>query len=402
MVSVKEIESAHQTIKNATRRTPLLRSENFEKQFGLKFPIYFKTENLQYTGSFKARGALNKLSSLSEESRKLGIITASAGNHAQGVAYHSQRLGIDAKIVMPVSTPLIKIKSTRQYGAHVELFGNSYREASDKALEIQKIEGREYVHGFDDVLVIAGQGTVGKEVFEDCSDLKVFVCPIGGGGLLSGCSIYLKSKNPKIRILGVQAETCSTFLPAQKAGHPISISGSNTIAEGMAVNRLGDLPFQILNKNVDEAVLVSDEEIAEGLLWLLENERLFVEGCGGATVAAIMKRPDLITGPTVVLLSGGNLDVNLLARIIDRGLAKAGRLFRFQLTIPDSPGSLLKIIEEIAEERASIVHVSHERIFGKTTLREVQTRFIVETHGQAHNEKLKASLKKRGWDPVFE
>jgi threonine dehydratase len=397
MISAKQIDETYKKIQSATRKTPLIRSEHFERQVDSKFPIFFKAENLQATGSFKARGALSKLLSLSAESRKKGVITASAGNHAQGVAFHAQRLGIKAKIIMPVSTPLIKIKSTKQYGAEVVLFGESYQEAYEKSLELQKIEEREYIHAFDDELIVAGQGTLGKEIFEEFPEIEVFVCPIGGGGLIAGCASYLKEKKPKTRIIGVQAEGCSTFLPSLKAGKTVTVATANTIAEGMSAKRMGEITFEICRQKVDETILVSDEEIAEGLLWLLENERLFVEGCGGASVASVLKKPSVVTGPTAILLSGGNLDVNLLARIIERGLARAGRLFRFEMTIPDAPGSLFKILEAIAEERASIIHVSHERIFGKTTLREVSAKFILETHGPTHNERVKAALTKRGW-----
>ncbi|MDB5037838.1 MAG: threonine ammonia-lyase [Bacteriovoracaceae bacterium] len=400
-VTANDIEEAYQKIQSSVRKTPLLRSENFERRIGAKFPIYFKVESLQYTGSFKSRGALNKLLSLSEASKKKGVITASAGNHAQGVAYHSQRLGIDAKIVMPLATPLIKIKSTKQWGAEVILFGESYQEAHERALEIQKSEGREYIHAFDDAFIIAGQGTIAKEVYDECKEIELFIAPMGGGGLLAGCGTYFKEKNSKIKMVAVQADGCSNFLPSLKAGKPVTLTTSNTIAEGIAVKRMGDMTFEICRKWITETVLVSDEETAVGLLWLLENERLFVEGCGGAAVAAVLKKPELITGPTVILLSGGNLDVNLLARIIERGLAQAGRLARFELTIPDAPGTLYKILGTIAEERASIIHVSHERIFGKTTLREVQARFILETHGLDHNERVKAALKKQGWEIRF-
>lgn len=397
MVTSIQIDEAYKKISSAIRRTPLIRSEFFEKRIGSKFPIYFKAENLQYTGSFKSRGALLKLLSLNAEDRKAGVITASAGNHAQGVAYHSQRLGISAKIVMPVATPLIKIRLTKEYGADVVLFGESYQEAYEKSLEVMKSEGRRYIHAFDDEIVVSGQGTVAREVLEDLPTLEVFVCPIGGGGLLAGCAAYLKDRRPGLKVIAVQAEGCSTFLPSLKAGKPITLQSANTIAEGMSAKRMGDLTFKICRETVGETILVSDEEIAEGLLWLLENERLFVEGCGGATVAAILKRPEVVTGPTAVLLSGGNLDVNLLARIIERGLAKTGRLFRFEMTIPDVPGTLLKVLESVAEERASIIHISHERIFGKTALREVKAKFILETHGPSHNDRIKNVLQKRGW-----
>jgi len=396
-ISIEAIDLAAKRMQDAIRRTPILRSQSFEKRVGSKFPIYFKVESLQHTGSFKVRGALNKLLSLSEAERSRGVITASAGNHAQGVAFHSQRLGISAKIVMPISTPIVKTRATKQLGAEIVLFGESYQEAYEKALDIQKQEGRVFVHGFDDELIIIGQGTIGKEILEDAPDVSVFVCPIGGGGLISGCASYLKAKKPSMKVIGVQAEGCSTLLPSLAAGKPVTLSAVNTMAEGISAKRLGDLTFAICKKLVDECLLVSDEEIAEGLLWLLENERLFVEGCGAVPVAAVFKKPQLVTGPTAILLSGGNLDVNFLARMIERGLKKSGRLIRIEATIPDVPGSLFKLLQVFADQKASIVNVEHERIFGKTNLREVYTRTTLETQGPDHATEIENALKRGGW-----
>lgn len=400
-LDASEIERAYQRIREANRRTPLIRSEAFERRISSRFPIYFKAENLQLTGSFKPRGALNKLLSLSEEERAKGVITASAGNHAQGVAYHAQRLKISSKIVMPISTPLIKVNSTRSWGAEIVLYGASYQEALNKAHELEKQEGRIFVHGFDDPFIVAGQGGVAIEVLEDLPSLEVFLAPIGGGGLLAGCALYLKEKNPKIKVYGVQAEGCSTFLPSLQARKPVALERPNTIAEGMSTGRMGDLTFKICQEKVDQACLVSDEEIAEGVLWLLENEHLFVEGCGGASLAAMVRNPQWVTGPTVVVLSGGNLDVNLLARIIERGLVKAGRLVRLEVIIPDLPGGLRDLLSVFAAERASIVHVSHERIFGKSSLREVLVRVTLETHGHDHEQSIRTALQKNAYQAQF-
>ncbi|MBN8554270.1 MAG: threonine ammonia-lyase [Deltaproteobacteria bacterium] len=400
-VSLKAIEEAYQKIRDNNRRTPLFRSFNFEKRVGSKHPIYFKVESLQYTGSFKSRGALNKLLNVLDSAKKNGVITASAGNHAQGVAFHAQRLGINAKIVMPVMTPFVKVNSTKQWGPEIVLFGESYQEAYEKALEIQKQEKREYIHAFDDEAIINGQGSIALEILEDCPQAEVFISPIGGGGLIAGCAQYFKEKKSSVKVVGVQADGCSTFLPSLKAGSPVTLSKVNTIAEGMSPKRMGDLTFKICRELVKETQLVSDEEIAEGLLWLLENERLFVEGCGGATVAAVMKNPALISGPTVILLSGGNLDVNLLARIIERGLVKTGRLVMLDVVIPDVPGSLHRLIETFAEQKASIVQISHERVFGEASLKEVNTRITLETQGADHVERVKKSLHDHGWEFKF-
>lgn len=395
-VSVDRIEQASKDFQGAIRKTPLIRSPRFEQTCGARFPIYFKAENLQHTGSFKVRGALTKILKIKDRAIEKGVITASAGNHGQGVAYHSQRLGIRATIVMPVNTPFVKMNSTRKMGARVVLFGESYQEAYQEALRIRDQEKLEYVHAFDDEDVIVGQGTLGKEILDELPEVEVFVCPIGGGGLIAGAGAYLLGKKPQTKIVGLQASGCSTFLPSLGAGRPITLDKVDTIAEGISAKRMGDLTFEICSQIVSETLLVDDDEIAEGLLWVLENEKLFVEGCGGAAVAAVMKKPEIVTGPTVVVLSGGNLDVNLLSKIINRGLIRAGRRVHFEATIPDVPGSLQKLIEVVAEQRASIVEVAHERMFSRTSLREVNTHLIVETEGFDHIDRLKAALEAKG------
>lgn len=396
-LSAQSIEEAYTKIKKDTRRTPFFRSHLLERSLGVAHPVFLKAESLQFTGSFKARGALNKILSVIDSAKKRGVITASAGNHAQGVAFHANRLGVRAKIVMPEGSPLVKINSTKQWGAEIILFGESYQEAYEHSLEIQKKDGSEYIHAFDDEAIASGQGTIGIEVIEDCPEVDVFIAPIGGGGLLAGCATYLKAKKPQVRIVGVQAEGASTFLPSLQAGAPVTLGTVNTIAEGMSPKRMGDFTFSVCRKLVDHTEIVNDDQICEGLLWLLENERLFVEGCGGATIASVIKNPKLVTGPTVVLLSGGNLDVNLLARIIERGLVKSGRLLRLTVVLPDVAGSLHRLIEVFAEQRASIVQVTHERVFGQQSLREVMTDITVETQGSDHAQKVLRSLAAKGW-----
>jgi len=400
-INVQSVDEAAKKFAGAIRKTPLIRSLRFEETFGFKHPIYFKAENLQHTGSFKVRGALNKILNIEDKARENGVITASAGNHAQGVAYHCQRLKIPATIVMPENTPFVKSNSTRRMGAKVIFHGASYQEAYEEALKIQKQEGSEYVHAFDDEEVVIGQGTVGKEIWEELPGIEVFVCPIGGGGLLAGAGAYLREKNPKIKMVALQAEGSSNFLPSLRLGKPAILEKVETIAEGIAVKKMGDLNYEICSRLVDKTIIVNDDEIAAGLLWILENEKLFVEGCGGAAVAAVMKQPEIVTGPTVIVLSGGNLDVNLLSRIIERGLIQAGRRTHFEATIPDVPGSLQKLIQVIAEQRASIVEVEHERMFSRTSLKEVNTHLIVETEGFEHIERLKAALREKGMEYRF-
>jgi len=395
------VDKAYEKISSATRKTPLYRTYNLENRLKSKHPIYFKVESLQHTGSFKVRGALNKLLSVLEKAKKSGVVAASAGNHAQGVAYHAKRLGVNAKIVMPERTPLTKLSSTKKWGAEILLFGESYQEAFAKALEIQKTEGRELIHAFDDDAVIAGQGTIAKEVYDELPEVEVFIAPMGGGGLLSGCGSYFKAKNPKIKVHAVQVEGCSSYIPSLKAGQPITLSRINTIAEGMAAKRLGDRTFEICRKVVDSCWLVSDEEIAESMLWLLENARLFVEGCAGASMAAIVKNPKIITGPTVILLSGGNLDLNLMARVIERGLNKSGRLCQIELRLTDVPGSLEKLVHVFNQENANIIEINHERVFGEASIREAYLDVTLETSGFDHIERIHKALHKEGYTPLF-
>lgn len=400
-LKASKIEESLKNFGPSIRRTPLIASDSLQKRVKSKHPIYLKAENLQYTGSFKARGALAKIQKILPEAKARGIITASAGNHAQGVAFHASRLGLSAKIVMPLGTPIVKMRATKQWGAEIVLHGESYQEAYEEACRLEKSDNRIYVHAFDDISIVQGQGTVGVEIYEDCLDVKNVFLPIGGGGLAAGVGSYLKQKNPKLRLIGVQAEGSSTFLPSLEQGSPITLNRVNTIAEGMAVKRMGKITFELCRELVDETIVVSDEEISEGLLWTLENEHLFVEGCGGATIAAAIKRPELLDGPSVVILSGGNLDVDLLARIIERGLAKQGRRTQFEVVIPDSPGSLEALLHVIASEKASILQVNHERVFAKTALREVVTRIQLETSGTEHLQKVKAALSKTAWPVRF-
>jgi len=401
LLKLDKIDRAYELIKSSIRRTPLLRSEVIERKISSVHPIYFKLENLQYTGSFKARGALNKLLSVREKAKANGVITASAGNHAQGLAFHCQRLGIKAKIVMPEGTPLVKVNSTKQWGAEIVFFGDSYQEAAQRALEIQKKENLEYIHAFDDEDVIAGQGTIAIEILEDLPTAKVLVAPIGGGGLLAGVGSYFKSKVKDAKVFAVQASGCSNFLPSLEAGKPVSLQTINTIADGIAVKRMGDLPFEICKAIVDDTILVTDEEISAGVLWLLENERLFAEGCGGAAIAAVLQSPEIVTGPTVVIISGGNLDVTLLARIIERGLVKTGRLIMLDVLIPDQPGSLHRLLQVFADLKASIIQIKHERVFESVSLKDVYTTISAETQGPDHVQKIRQALAEKGWEAKF-
>ena len=400
-INIEKIESAAKLNEGVIRKTPLLRSSILEKLIGSSYPIYLKAENLQHTGSFKVRGALNKIHSILGEAKKKGVVAASAGNHAQGVAYHAKRLGVRAKIVMPERTPIVKVRATMMWGAEVKLYGESYQEAYEEALRIQAEEGREFVHAFEDEAVICGQGTLGEEVLEQLPEMEVFVVPIGGGGLMSGCASYLKAKKPSVKTIAVQAAGCSTFLPSLEAGKLVTLPKVDTIAEGISAKRMGQMTFDICKELVDQAYLVTDKEISEALLIILENEHLFIEGSGATTVAAVLKNPQIVSGPTVLVLSGGNLDVNLLARIIEQGLVKTGRRVKFEATIPDVPGSLERLIHILSEQKASIFEIDHERVFNQSSLKEVSTYVQVETEGLDHVERLKEALQAAPWPVRF-
>jgi len=348
-------------------------------------PLHLKLENLQRTGSFKERGALNKLLTLSGTERKRGVIAASAGNHAQGVAFHATARGIRAQIVMPLATPLVKVAATRSYGAEVILHGASYDEACDEAVRRQLEEGRTFIHPFDDPEVISGQGTIGLELLEQVPDLEAVVVPIGGGGLIGGIGCALKEINPKIRVVGVEPEKLPSMIRAREAGVPVTIAAEATIADGIAVRRAGDLTLPLVARYVDEIVTVDDEEIASAILMLLEQEKTLAEGAGAAALAAVVQsKTKLRHCSTVVMVCGGNIDVTLLAKIIERGLVKDGRLLRIRVHLQDRPGALHQLTQILANERANIVETLHNRAYYGVSLGDTVIDVTLETRGSTH------------------
>jgi threonine dehydratase len=396
MVTLKQVEEARRRIADHVLYSPCARSDLFSRLTGCA--IHFKFENLQVTGSFKERGALNKLLSLTEAERKAGVITASAGNHAQGVAYHAGRLGITATVVMPEGTPLIKATNARGYGAKVILHGASFDDAYTEALRIQKERGLIFVHPFDDEAIIAGQGTISLELLEQVPNLEAIVVPIGGGGLISGIALTAKEKNPKIRVVGVQTEIFPSMKRALEEGKPVMVDGGTTLADGIAPKRAGALTFEHVRKYVDEVVTVSEEEIASAILRLLEREKTVVEGAGAVGVAALLSGKAKLPGKQVaVILSGGNIDVNVISRIIERGLAQDGRLVRLTVAIPDKPGSLARLTATLGEQRANILEVHHLRAFGSHRLGETEVELTLETRGHEHVEELTKALGQKGY-----
>ncbi len=397
MVTLSDIEAARRRIAEPLVLTPCTRSGVFDPLFGGQ--AWFKFENLQRTGSFKERGALNRMLLLTAEERAKGIIAASAGNHAQGVAYHAGRLGVRATIVMPERTPLVKVSNTEGFGARVVLHGRNYDEAMQEAQRIRAAEGLTLIHPFDDPGVIAGQGTIGLELLEQCPDLDVVVVPIGGGGLISGIAAAIKARRPEVRVIGVEAANLPAARRALDAGDPAVIPAAETIADGIAVRRVGDTTFSLMREMVDDVVLVEEEEIASAVLLLLEREKTVVEPASATTLAAVMQAriPNLAGRDVVMVLSGGNIDVNLLSRIIDRGLEKDGRLANLEVRLHDRPGALAALTALTAEKGANILRLDHRRGAHGLWLTEAEVTLTLEMRGQSHVQELIDSLHAAGY-----
>lgn len=363
--------------------------------------VFLKFENLHPTGSFKERGAANKLAQLSEEERARGVITASAGNHAQALAYHATRLGIRSTVVMPEATPLIKVSNTRLHGAHVILHGATFDDAVDEALRRREEEGSILVHAFNDEQIVAGQGTLGLELVEQFGDeLAAVVVPIGGGGLMSGIAIAVKEQLPQVRMIGVESAAAPSAKASLDAGEIVKIQTRVTLSDGIAIKRIGEVTFPYLQRYVDEVALVDDEEVAAAILLLLEREKTLVEGAGAAGVAAILhdkvELPE--DGVTVAVLCGGNIDVNILSRIIDRGLVDDGRLARLEITGRDRPGLLAGLTAVVAKLGANVLESTHSRAFADISVGEVAVSLTLETRGREHVEEIVAALEGRGME----
>jgi threonine dehydratase len=405
MVNLSHIQSALARIRTSIYVSPCTRSETFSELTGNA--IYLKLENRQRTGAYKERGALNKLLSLTAEERSQGVIAASAGNHAQAVAYHASNLGIRARIVMPLATPLIKVSATRGYGGEVVLHGANYDEAFEEALRLSAQDHLTFVHAFNDDVVIAGQGTLGLELLEQHPDLEAVVVPIGGGGLIGGIACALKETNPRILVIGVQPARLPSVKVALSEGKPVTLPAAVTIADGIAVRRAGERTLPLIQKYVDDIVTVEEEEIANAVLLLLEREKTLAEGAGAAALAAIVNRRipmirdsmtrDKAGKKVVAIVSGGNIDVTLLARIIERGLVKDGRLVRLRVHLPDYPGALHRLTGILAQHRANIVETSYDRAYHNVNLGDTAIDITMETRGPDHIAELISALGANGY-----
>lgn len=396
MIDPAEIEAARGRIEDEIVLTPCTRSLAYGDLIACR--LYFKFENLHRTGSFKERGALNKLLQLDEEERARGVVTASAGNHGQAVAFHATRLGISSVVVMPTTTPLIKSARTRSYGGEVVLQGEVYDEALAEARRLEVQEGRIMIPAFDDDAVIAGQGTIALELLEQVETIDVVVVPVGGGGLIAGVASCLKARNPGIRVVGVESEAAPSARASLFEGHPVEIESTHSIADGIAVKRVGDRTFPVIRELVDDVVTVSEEEIASAILLLLEREKSVAEGAGAVPLAALLGgRVSVGEDENVVLLlTGGNIDVNMVSRIIDRGLVVDGRLARLMVRVPDRPGSLASLTDLAADMGANILEIHHRRAFADISVGEVEVVMHLETRGREHVEEIIEALEDDG------
>jgi threonine dehydratase len=396
VVTLADVQAARARLGAAIYCSPCAYSETTSRIAGAR--VFFKLDNLQMTGSFKERGALNKLLSLKPDERKTGVIAASAGNHGLAVAFHAQRLGISATIVMPRFAPLIKVSWARRYGAEVILAGTDFDEALAEAQRRQRERGSLFIPAFNDPEVIAGQGTLGLEILEQTPGVDAVLVPVGGGGLIGGIALALKQSGFSGRVIGVQAERVAGMRAALEAGHPVSLPSATTIADGIAVRRVGDLTFPLVQQYVDTLVTVSDADIARAILLLLENEKTVVEGAAATTLAALLNRPLGLNGKTVVLiLSGGNIDVNVVARVIEKGLVQEGRLVRLRLIIPDRPGALARVSTLVADQGANIQEIVHTRGFSQAEIGESEITLTLETSGPQHIVEVGAALRAAGY-----
>ena len=360
MLTLKEFKEARAVLSGVILNTSLVYSKAFSRATGNQ--VYIKPENMQVTGAYKIRGAYYKISTLSEEEKARGLVTASAGNHAQGVAYAAQAAGVEATIVMPTTTPLVKVNNTKDYGAKVILQGETFDDAAALAAQLSQEQGLTYVHPFNDPAVATGQGTISYEIFQDLPDVDVILVPIGGGGLISGIAFAVKSLRPDCRIVGVQAAGAASMYLSRHAGGPTELRSVSTIADGIAVKKPGDLTFALCQQYVDEIVTVSEDEIASAILALMEVQKTVAEGAGATSVAAVMfGKVDTSSRKTVCLVSGGNVDVTTLSRIITKGLSKAGRIAEITTKVVDKPGSLLQLLKVVADSGANILSIDHSR-----------------------------------------
>lgn len=396
MLTLEKFEEASEKVKEATQPTELIYSEYLSTQTGNK--VYLKPENMQFTGAYKVRGAYYKMSTLTDAERAKGVITASAGNHAQGVAYAAKRYGVKATIVMPTTTPLIKVNRTKSFGAEVALFGNVYDEACTKAYELAKEHGYTFVHPFDDLTVATGQGSIAMEIVKELPLVDYILVPVGGGGLATGVSTLAKLLNPKIKVIGVEPAGANCLQESLKNGKVTTLPTVNTIADGTAVKTPGSKIFPYLQKNLDSILTVPDEDLVVAFLDMVENHKMIVENSGLLTVAAL-KQLDVKNKKIVSILSGGNMDVITMSSVVQQGLIFRDRIFTVSVLLPDKPGELSRVADVIAKENGNVIKLEHNQFVSTNRSAAVELRITLEAFGTEHKEQIIDALHKNGYQP---
>lgn len=396
MLTLEKFEEASEIVKKITHPTKLVYSDYLSQQTGGK--VYLKPENMQHTGSYKLRGAYYKISTLTEEQREKGIITASAGNHAQGVAYAAKEFGCKATIVMPTITPLIKVNRTKSYGADVILYGDVYDDACAKARELADEMGCVFVHPFDDFDVVTGQGTITMEIIQELPTVDYIFAPVGGGGLISGVATLAKMLNPKIKVIGVEPIEAASMSAALEAGEVVTLPSANTIADGTAVKTVGENAFKYAKENVDMMLTVEDDELIGAFLDMVENHKMVVENSGLLTVAAL-KQLDLSGKKVVAILSGGNMDVITMSSIVQHGLIQRDRIFSVSVLLPDKPGELVRVADTIAKAQGNVIKLEHNQFVSTNRNAAVELRITMESFGTEHKREILKSLESKGYKP---
>ena len=396
MLTLEKFKQASAIVKEVTLPTKLVYSEYLSKQTGAD--VYLKPENMQYTGAYKVRGAYYKISTMSEEDRKKGLVTASAGNHAQGVAYAAKKFGCKATVVMPTVTPLIKVNRTKSYGAEVVLHGDVYDDACAYAMKLAEEEGYTFVHPFDDLDVATGQGSIAMEIFEELPDVDYILAPIGGGGLITGVSTLTKMLNPNVKVIGVEPAAAASMTEALKERHPVTLASANTIADGTAVKRVGEKIFPYAEKNIDEVITVADDDLIGAFLDVVENHKMIVENSGLLTVAAL-RQLDLKGKKVVSILSGGNMDVITMSSVVQHGLIQRDRIFTVSVLIPDKPGELVRVASIIAENQGNVIKLDHNQFISTNRYAAVELKVTLEAYGTDHKKKIVKALEEAGCKP---
>lgn len=395
-LTLKKFEEASEIVKKVTLNTNLIYSDYFSDQTGNQ--VYIKPENMQFTGAYKVRGSYYKISTLSDEERERGLITASAGNHAQGVAYAAKIFGVKATVVMPIVTPLMKVNRTKSYGADVILYGDVYDDACNYALNLAQKEGYTFIHPFDDLDVATGQGTIAMEIFKELPTVDYILVPIGGGGLATGVSTLAKMLNPRIKVIGVEPENAACMKASLKAGEVITLPSANTIADGTAVKTPGTKIFPYIKENIDDIITIKDEELIDAFLDMVENHKLVAENSGLLTIAAL-KHLKCTDKKIVSIISGGNMDIITMSSTLQHGLIQRGRVFTVSFLLPDKPGELVKVANKIAEQQGNVIKLEHNQFVSVNRNAAVELKVTLECFGHNHKEQILKALNKAGYNP---